>query len=52
LRVVGTDRARIVREAKRLLDDPAEHARMAHAQNPFGDGHAAERIAAALLAPP
>jgi UDP-N-acetylglucosamine 2-epimerase (non-hydrolysing) len=50
LRIVGTDRARIVAEASRLLDDPAEYARMAAAENPFGDGHAAERIVASLLA--
>jgi UDP-N-acetylglucosamine 2-epimerase (non-hydrolysing) len=52
LRIVGTDRARIVAEASRLLDDPAEYARMAHAENPFGDGHAAERIVASLLRDP
>ena len=50
LRIVGTDRARIVAEARRLLDDRAEYERMAHAENPFGDGHAAERIVASLLA--
>jgi UDP-N-acetylglucosamine 2-epimerase (non-hydrolysing) len=50
LRIVGTDRARIVAEASRLLDDPAEYERMASADNPFGDGHAAERIVASLLA--
>ncbi len=49
LRIVGTDRARIVSEAGRLLDDPSEYARMANAHNPFGDGHAAERIVASLL---
>jgi UDP-N-acetylglucosamine 2-epimerase (non-hydrolysing) len=49
LRIVGTDRARIVAEAGRLLDDPAEYARMASSENPFGDGHAAERIVASLL---
>jgi UDP-N-acetylglucosamine 2-epimerase (non-hydrolysing) len=52
LRIVGTDRSRIVAEAVRLLDDPAEHARMAQARNPFGDGHAAERIVASLLSSP
>ena len=31
-----------------LLDDPAAHAAMAHASNPYGDGHASERIADAL----
>jgi len=52
LRIVGTDRDRIVSEASRLLDDPIEHARMAHSQNPYGDGHAAQRIVASLLAEP
>jgi UDP-N-acetylglucosamine 2-epimerase (non-hydrolysing) len=52
LRLVGTDRARIVAAASRLLDDEREHARMAEAENPFGDGHASERIVASLLANP
>src|SRR5579859_4571773 len=50
LRIVGTDRARIVAEARRLLDDRAAYDRMAQAENPFGDGHAAERIVASILA--
>jgi UDP-N-acetylglucosamine 2-epimerase (non-hydrolysing) len=49
LRVVGTDRARIVDEVSRLLDDPLARARMIPAFNPFGDGHAAQRIVASLL---
>ena len=52
LRLVGTDRARIVAEARRLLDDPHEHATMAQAPNPFGDGRAAERIVGSLLESP
>jgi len=48
-RIVGTDPERIVREASRLLEDPAAHDAMAHAINPYGDGHAAERIAEALI---
>jgi UDP-N-acetylglucosamine 2-epimerase (non-hydrolysing) len=48
LRLVGTDHDRIVREAGRLLDDPEAYARMAEAINPYGDGHAAERILAAF----
>ena len=51
-KLVGTDTETIVREATRLLDDPAAHAEMARAVNPFGDGHAAEKIVAALLAAP
>lgn len=43
-RLVGTDSARIVSEAARLLDDPAAHASMARAHNPYGDGQAARRI--------
>jgi len=49
VKVVGTSRSRIVEETVRLLEDEAEYQRMAHATNPYGDGHAAERIVAALL---
>jgi UDP-N-acetylglucosamine 2-epimerase (non-hydrolysing) len=48
-KLVGTDPQRIVNAARDLLDDPAAHSAMARAVNPFGDGHAAERIVAALL---
>ena len=48
-KVVGTDRERIVAETVRLLEDPVLHERMARAVNPYGDGHAAERIVEALL---
>lgn len=47
-KLVGTDRAHIVAEAERLLHDRATYAAMAHAHNPYGDGHAGELIAAAL----
>ncbi len=46
--LVGTDDTVIVREACRLLEDSAAYDRMSHVANPFGDGHAAERIAALL----
>lgn len=49
LKLVGTDPEKIVQEAQRLLDDPVAHAAMAGAVNPYGDGHAAERIVNALL---
>ncbi len=49
LKLVGTETGRIVREATRLLDDPSAYAEMAKAANPYGDGHAAERIVEALL---
>jgi UDP-N-acetylglucosamine 2-epimerase (non-hydrolysing) len=47
--LVGVDTNRIVSETQRLLDDRNAYARMARAVNPFGDGHAAERIVQALL---
>ena len=49
LKLVGTETNHIVQETKRLLDDPAEYAKMSKASNPYGDGHAAERIIQALL---
>jgi UDP-N-acetylglucosamine 2-epimerase (non-hydrolysing) len=44
-RLVGTDEDRIVSEIFTLLDDNTAYAAMAHAHNPYGDGHAAARIA-------
>jgi UDP-N-acetylglucosamine 2-epimerase (non-hydrolysing) len=49
VRLVGTDRERIVQGAAHLLTDPAAHAAMATHANPYGDGHAAERIVQAVL---
>ncbi len=49
LKLVGTARQKIIRSASQLLENETEYQRMAHAANPYGDGHAAERIVAALL---
>jgi len=49
VRLVGTDRDRIVREATRLLTDHDDHCAIKSATNPYGDGHAAERIVHYLL---
>jgi UDP-N-acetylglucosamine 2-epimerase (non-hydrolysing) len=49
VRLVGTDTGRILSESRRLLDDPQAHLAMARAINPYGDGHAAERIVQAIL---
>jgi len=49
VKLVGTDRDAIVAEAARLLSDADARAAMASAANPYGDGHAAERIVEALL---
>ena len=49
VRLVGADPDVIVAEARRLLDDRQAYAAMAQAVNPYGDGHAAERIVQAIL---
>ncbi|MGA2392772.1 MAG: UDP-N-acetylglucosamine 2-epimerase (non-hydrolyzing) [Candidatus Lustribacter sp.] len=50
LRLVGADPAEIVNWSRRLLEDTdGVYAAMAHASNPYGDGHAAGRIVAWLL---
>jgi UDP-N-acetylglucosamine 2-epimerase (non-hydrolysing) len=49
VRLVGTDKDRIVSETHRLLDDPAAYREMANAINPYGDGQAAARIVQAVL---
>src|SRR6266550_5905921 len=51
-RLIGTNESRIVREARRLLEDAAAYRRMAHVANPFGDGHASERIVDTLRVTP
>ncbi len=43
--LVGTDAERIVAAVERLLTDEKAYEAMARAPNPYGDGHAAERIA-------
>lgn len=48
--VVGTERARIVAAASELITSDDAYCRMANAVNPYGDGHASERILAALSA--
>ena len=46
--LAGVDEVQVFRMAEQLLTDPAAYARMAHAVNPYGDGHACERIAQAI----
>lgn len=48
LKLVGTDEEVIYRNFKELLEDSEAYERMAHASNPYGDGHACERIADVL----
>ncbi|MBQ9762586.1 MAG: UDP-N-acetylglucosamine 2-epimerase (non-hydrolyzing) [Oscillospiraceae bacterium] len=49
LKLVGTDEEPIYAEFKRLLTDPVAYEAMAQASNPYGDGHACQRIAQILL---
>jgi len=49
LKLVGTETNSIAQEARRLLEDESAYAEMAQAANPYGDGHAAEKIIHALL---
>ena len=45
LKLVGTDEEVIYQNFKKLLEDEVEYAKMSNASNPYGDGHACERIA-------
>jgi UDP-N-acetylglucosamine 2-epimerase (non-hydrolysing) len=49
VKLVGTETAKITSEAKKLLSDESEYQKMSKAANPYGDGHASERIIQALL---
>ena len=48
VRLVGTDRQKVVAEAKRLLEDPDDYRNMANIINPYGDGYASRRIVQAI----
>lgn len=48
LKLVGADEETIYAETVRLLTDRAKYERMSRASNPYGDGHASERIADAI----
>ncbi len=49
VKLVGTDRGRIVKETTTLITKQTEYQKMAEAINPYGDGKAAERILQAIL---
>lgn len=49
LKLVGTDEEVIYQETKKLLVDLETYNAMSHASNPYGDGHASERIADAII---
>lgn len=45
LKLVGTEEDTIYKEFTKLLTEPSAYFSMSHASNPYGDGHASERIA-------
>lgn len=49
LKLVGTAEDVIYREIRKLLDDDKTYQGMSNAVNPYGDGHASERIAETIL---
>lgn len=49
VKVVGVNEEDIVREAKLLIENENEYNKMAKAVNPYGDGHASERIVQHIL---
>jgi len=49
LKLVGTDENTIYNETKKLLNDKKVYEAMSKASNPYGDGHASERIANAII---
>jgi len=52
VKLVGADYDLILEEAQKLLDDDALYRSMARGVSPYGDGHAAERIADLLVGVP
>ena len=44
VKLVGTDKEKIVYEVQNLLDNEAEYKKMSEAVNPYGDGLASKRI--------
>jgi UDP-N-acetylglucosamine 2-epimerase len=49
VRLAGVAQSEIVRMANELIRDSTAYGQMAHAVNPYGDGHACRRIADAIL---
>lgn len=49
VKIVGVEEQNIFENASKLLTDVTEYEKMAKAVNPYGDGHASERIVKAIL---
>lgn len=48
LKLIGTQLNNVMKELSSLLNSPEEYNKMSEAQNPYGDGHASERIIDAI----
>ena len=44
VKLVGTDTKLIIKEAQELLDNKGSYGRMSRASNPYGDGHACQKV--------
>jgi len=44
VKLVGTNKTAIIKEAQELLDNPTSYEKMAKAHNPYGDGNACKKI--------
>ena len=49
VKIAGVDEENIYNMTRELIEKPEEYEKMAHAVNPYGDGHASERIVKAIL---
>ena len=49
LKLVGTNEETIYNETKKLLINKKEYEKMSKASNPYGDGHASEKIVDAII---
>ena len=49
VKLVGTDKNKIIAEVSNLLDNDSAYHAMSHAHNPYGDGKAAEKIRDVIL---
>lgn len=48
LKLIGTNKENIVKQVSLLLDNTEEHSKMSKAINPYGDGHASEKIISSI----
>jgi len=49
LKLIGTDEVRIYKEIKKMLENREEYLKMSRAVNPYGDGHASEKIVNSIV---